>query len=126
MRRILRWILAIIGLAVLITAAFAAVTWEMYIAHPRFLAPEARARHAQMLASGLTLVTPPGPGPFPTVLLIHGCGGLHAASGPNPIMDEYAHSAVEAGWAAAIIDSYGPREWQATWARRRPSLSRPR
>jgi dienelactone hydrolase len=119
MRRILRWILAIAGLAVLVAAAFAAVTWEVYIAHPRFLAPEERARHAQMLASGLALVTPPGRGPFPTVLLIHGCGGLNGAHGPNPIMDEYARSAVEAGWAAAILDSYGPRDWAAPWARRR-------
>jgi dienelactone hydrolase len=34
-------------------------------------------------------------------------------------MDEYARSAVEAGWAAAILDSYSPRRWEAPWARRR-------
>jgi dienelactone hydrolase len=34
-------------------------------------------------------------------------------------MDEYARSAVEAGWAAAILDSYSPRHWEAPWARRR-------
>jgi dienelactone hydrolase len=65
------------------------------------------------------LVTPSGTGPFPTVLLIHGCGGLHGDKGPNPIMEEYAASAVEAGWAAAILDSYAPRRWEAPWARRR-------
>jgi dienelactone hydrolase len=34
-------------------------------------------------------------------------------------MAEYARSAVKAGWAAAILDSYSPRHWEAPWARRR-------
>jgi dienelactone hydrolase len=34
-------------------------------------------------------------------------------------MDEYARSAVDAGWAAAILDSYGPRRWPPAWARTR-------
>jgi dienelactone hydrolase len=111
--------LAGLGLALLAGVAAVAVTWFTVIKHPRFLAPSARSSHAQLLAGGLELVTPPGPGPFPTVLLIHGCGGLRGAKGPNPIMDEYARSAVEAGWAAAILDSYSPRNWEAAWARRR-------
>ncbi|HEX5264293.1 MAG TPA: dienelactone hydrolase family protein [Phenylobacterium sp.] len=114
-----RRILAGLVLVLLLVAAGAGVTYFNWIAHPRFLAPAARASHAQMMAPGLELVTPSGPGPFPTVLLIHGCGGLHGAHGPNPIMDEYAASAVKAGWAGAILDSYGPRDWEAPWARRR-------
>ena len=119
MRTIRRWILAALGLALLAAAVAAAVTYERYIRHPAFLAAPARASHARLLAPGLQLVTPPGAGPFPTVLLVHGCGGLHGEDGPNPIMDEYARSAVEAGWAAAILDSYAPRQWEAPWARRR-------
>lgn len=114
-----RRILVGVGLLVLAAVVALAVIYFTMIAHPRFLTPSARASHAQLMASGLKLVTPPGPGPFPTVLLIHGCGGLEAAQGPNPIMDEYARSAVEAGWAAAILDSYGPRGWPAPWARPR-------
>lgn len=114
-----RRILAGLGAALLVGVFAVAVVYATVIRNPRFLEPSARASHAQLLAGGLELVTPPGPGPFPTVLLIHGCGGLHGAHGPNPIMDEYARSAVEAGWAAAILDSYGPRNWEATWARRR-------
>lgn len=113
-----RRILAGLGLVLLIAAGAAAVIYFTMIRDPLFLAPAARASHAQFMASGLKLVTPTGPGPFPTVLLIHGCGGLRAASGPNPIMDEYARSAVEAGWAGAILDSYGPRGWNPVWARR--------
>jgi dienelactone hydrolase len=119
MRPILRWSLGALGLVLLVVAGAAAVIYERYIGHPRFLAAAARASRAKLLAPGLELVTPPGTGPFPTVLLIHGCGGLHGDKGPNPIMDEYAGSAVQAGWAGAILDSYGPRQWEAPWARRR-------
>lgn len=117
--RLGRWILAGLGLVILGLAAAVAVAYLTLVRYPTFLEPAARASHAQMMAPGLHLVTPSGPGPFPTVLLIHGCGGLRAASGPNPIMDEYAASAVEAGWAAAILDSYAPRGWPAPWARTR-------
>lgn len=119
MRAALRWSLAALGLALLAAAGGAAITYDRYIRNPAFLAASARASHARLLASGLELVTPPGAGPFPTVLLVHGCGGLHGEKGPNPIMDEYARSAVAAGWAAAILDSYAPRQWEAPWARRR-------
>src|SRR5215472_16512378 len=114
-----RSILMSLGVVLLAAAGVAALTWDRYIAHPRFLAAAARAAHARLLAPGLELVTPPGAGPFPTVLLVSGCGGLHGDKGPNPIMDEYARSAVEAGWAAAILDSYSPRGWEPTWARTR-------
>jgi dienelactone hydrolase len=106
------------GVIVLIAAgAIGAYLWTGE--HPSFLTREARAIHAKFMAQGLKLVTPLGPGPFPTVLLVPGCGGLRGDRGPNPIMDEYAQSAVEAGWAAAILDSYGPRGWDAAWARKR-------
>ena len=104
-------------IALLVAAAIAAYVWKG--SHPSFLAQQPRAEHARFMASGLKLHTPPGPGPFPTVLLIPGCGGIRRGLGPNPIMDEYAQSALKAGWAAAILDSYGPRGWDPDWARRR-------
>lgn len=119
-----RRILLRLGLALLVVVAVIAAVSVWRVQHPRFLGPEARKEHARFLAPGLTLVTPPGPGPFPTVLLIHGCGGLQGEHGPNPIMDEYARSAVQAGWAGAILDSYGPRGWKATWARRQVCTGR--
>jgi len=114
-----RWMLAGGVLGVLAGVALAAAIYLRIVAHPAFLAPSVRASHAQFMAPGMALVTPPGPGPFRTVLLIHGCGGLQGVNSPNPIMDEYARSAVEAGWAAAILDSYGPRHWGSSWARNR-------
>jgi dienelactone hydrolase len=112
-------LLVVLVLAALAGAAFLAVSYAAANSSRRILAPGERARHAQFIASGLSLVTPPGSGPFPTVLLIPGCGGLTGYAGHNPIMDEYARSAVEAGWAAAILDSYAPRDWAPNWARRR-------
>jgi dienelactone hydrolase len=119
MRNVLRWIWR--GLAVLLAAGLLLIglAYAIAVLHPQFLTAAARASHARLMSSGLKLVTPPGRGPFPTVLLIHGCGGLSGIDQPNPIMDEYARSAVQAGWAAAILDSYSPRGWQAPWARSR-------
>jgi dienelactone hydrolase len=46
---------------------------------------------------------PPGEGPFPVVLLFHGCGGV------RQIMDDYAREATKAGVATMIVDSHTPR-----------------
>jgi len=118
-RRVLVWILAgVVALALLVVTGLFAIRFTM-IDDPGFLAPGARKAHAQFMAAGLAVTTPQGPGPFPAVLLVPGCGGLRGDTAPNPIMDEYARSAVEAGWAAAILDSYGPRHWGSSWARNR-------
>ncbi len=42
-------------------------------------------------------------GPVPAVILMSGCGGL------RQIQDDYAAIAVDQGWAAAIVDSFGAR-----------------
>jgi dienelactone hydrolase len=116
---LLGWILAGLAAIVVLAGLAVATIYFTMIDDPGFLSPKARQEHAQFIAAGLSVTTPPGPGPFPTVLLVPGCGGLRGDNGPNPIMDEYARSAVEAGWAAAILDSYGPRHWDASWARNR-------
>ncbi len=46
---------------------------------------------------------PEGPGPFPTALILHGCGGK------TPFLEAYAATAVAAGWAAVVVDSLAPR-----------------
>jgi len=52
---------------------------------------------------GLTVLRPPGPGPFPVVLQLHGCAG------PQPFQKVYAQAAVNAGAAVVIVDSFRPR-----------------
>lgn len=63
------------------------------------------------LAPEAELLTPSGRGPFPTVLIFHGCGGLRAH------LYAYARSAVAAGWAALLVDSFAPRGWSRDHAR---------
>ncbi|SHI96422.1 Dienelactone hydrolase [Roseomonas rosea] len=46
---------------------------------------------------------PPGPGPFPAVVLLHGCSGI------TPNMARWAARLVEWGQAALVLDSFGPR-----------------
>jgi dienelactone hydrolase len=55
------------------------------------------------LQTGVTIRTPPGDGPFPVAVLLHGCGGV------RPFLERYADAAVEAGAAAVILDSLEPR-----------------
>lgn len=49
------------------------------------------------------LAQPPGTGPFPAVVLLHGCGGFHAA------MVSWADRLSRWGYVALALDSFGPR-----------------
>lgn len=46
---------------------------------------------------------PDGAGPFPVVMMLHGCGG------PRPFIEDMADVAVSAGAAALVIDSFAHR-----------------
>ena len=46
---------------------------------------------------------PEGEGPFPVALILHGCGGK------TPFLETYAQTAVDAGYAAIVVDSLKPR-----------------
>ncbi len=68
---------------------------------------------AERIMPGFDLRLPAGASaddPAPIVLLFHGCGGLVGPNGERKtIMDSYADAAVEAGFAAAVVDSFTPR-----------------
>jgi dienelactone hydrolase len=53
---------------------------------------------------------PDGEGPFPAVLMFHGCGGRRA------FLDRYMDVIVGTGVAAVSIDSFAPRGWSRTRA----------
>lgn len=66
-------------------------------------------------ASGLTLhaqlYKPEGDGPFPTVIALHGCGGLGGQSEPvQPRYRDWAEQLLKTGHAVLLPDSYGSRE----------------
>lgn len=61
------------------------------------------AQRATMLAPHFTLMRPEGEGPFPVVILLHGCGGRRA------FLDHWGEVIQRAGLAALIVDSLRPR-----------------
>jgi len=50
-----------------------------------------------------TLVRPPGDGPFPAVVELHGCGGLDGQ------FFRWARWLADRGYVALVVDSFGPR-----------------
>lgn len=57
------------------------------------------------------LFKPDGDGPFPTVIALHGCGGLGGHSEPvQPRYRDWAEQLLKAGQAVLLPDSYGSRE----------------
>jgi dienelactone hydrolase len=57
------------------------------------------------------LYKPDGDGPFPTVIALHGCGGLGGRSEPvQSRYREWAELLLKAGDAVLLPDSYGSRE----------------
>jgi dienelactone hydrolase len=57
------------------------------------------------------LFKPDGAGPFPTVIALHGCGGLNGQSDQiQPRYRDWAEQLLKAGNAVLLPDSYGSRE----------------
>jgi dienelactone hydrolase len=57
------------------------------------------------------LYKPDGTGPFPTVIALHGCGGLAGRSEPiQPRYRDWAEQLLKDGNAVLLPDSYGSRE----------------
>ena len=58
-----------------------------------------------------SFIRPEGNGPFPTVIALHGCGGLGGHSEPvQPRYSEWAEVLLKHGDAVLLPDSYGSRE----------------
>src|SRR5437868_8531213 len=82
-------------------------------------APLPAPHQVDIPASGLTLhaqlYKPEGDGPFPTVIALHGCGGLSGQS--EPVLSRYrdwAEQLLKAGHAVLLPDSYGSRSEEHT------------
>ena len=78
-------------------------------------APEIAPHQVEIpLSSGTLhaqLFKPAGEGPFPTVIALHGCGGLGGHADPVlPRYRDWAERLLKAGNAVLLPDSYGSRE----------------
>jgi dienelactone hydrolase len=83
----------------------------------------ARAEHGTL---PVTIVRPDGAGPFPFVVLLHGCGGLRAPAMWTQWINPWSELFRRNGVGTAIVDSFGPRGVEqvcrgnvAAWAARR-------
>jgi dienelactone hydrolase len=86
---------------------------------------EGRARAAAG-SLPVTVLRPDGAGPFPFVVLLHGCGGLHREAMWSNWVTPWADLFRARGIGTAVVDSFGPRGVQqvctgdvAAWAARR-------
>lgn len=102
MKLVIRIMIGALGVLAVLLAGAAA--WFLYPG-PRTTLEE----HVARLDGGFEFVLPDSEGPHPVVLLFHGCGGLVGEEGEKLIMQRYARTAAEAGYAAVIVDSFGPR-----------------
>ena len=47
---------------------------------------------------------PAGRGPFPAVVILHGCGGL------SPQLERWSRWFADRGYVGMVVDSFGPRK----------------
>jgi dienelactone hydrolase len=78
-------------------------------------APLPAPHQVDIPAASLTLhaqlYKPTGEGPFPTVIALHGCGGLGTQSEPVlPRYRDWAEELLKSGHAVLLPDSYGSRD----------------
>jgi len=57
------------------------------------------------------LYRPPGAGPFPAIVMMHGCSGMWMKNGttPTPNYRFWAEHFAALGYVAVLVDSFGPR-----------------
>jgi dienelactone hydrolase len=71
-------------------------------------AEEGRRKAANGLLP-MTIYRPEGAGPFPFVVLLHGCGGLYREAMWTAWVKPWAEVFREHGIGTAVVDSFGPR-----------------
>jgi dienelactone hydrolase len=92
-----------IALLTLVAATFGAAAAPSAVSHEITIPEGSATLRAQ-------LFKPEGDGPFPTIIALHGCGGLAGRSEPVlPRYRDWAEQFVKEGKAVLLPDSYGSR-----------------
>lgn len=77
--------------------------------------PVARPGVVRFAGPGIELAAvlgrPEGAGPFPAIVMLHGCSGLWTAAGdrPTPLYRFWAEHFRRQGYMTLLVDSFGPR-----------------
>jgi dienelactone hydrolase len=93
----------------------AAIAWlTLFAVAPAAAAPAPSSNQVEIPSGNVTLraqlFKPAGEGPFPTVIALHGCGGLSTRSEPVlPRYRDWAEQLVRSGSAVLLPDSYASR-----------------
>src|SRR6266498_742884 len=89
-------------------------------------AAEERGKKAANGSLPVNIYRPDGAGPFPFIVLLHGCGGLHREAMWSAWVEPWADVFRAHGVGTAVVDSFGPRRVDqvctgnvAAWAMRR-------
>lgn len=92
----------------LLAAVFLVMALPVFASEPETVTFEGSLKYQgkAVILSG-ELVRPQGDGPFPAVVLMHGCGGLSATVRHG--LRKHARHLNESGFVALILDSFGPR-----------------
>lgn len=97
----MKWaVLAALAVVTLIAAIFLAAWAELSGASAE---RRSFADLKSLVGQNLKVYRPDGAGPFPVVLMFHGCGGV------REVQDDYAKIAQGAGVMAIVVDSMTPR-----------------
>lgn len=90
------------------------------LAAPPAAAERVAFKSADGTEIGGELFLPKGAGPHPAVVMLHGCAGyrLRRSGAMTPIYTFWSGFVVERGFAALIVDSFGPRGIDEICARR--------
>lgn len=84
-------------------------------AAPAGAPPVAPPGHVRFSGMGIELAAvlgrPEGAGPFPAIVMLHGCSGLWTATGdrPTPLYRFWAEHFRRRGYVTLLVDSFGPR-----------------
>jgi dienelactone hydrolase len=111
------WIRQVGLVGVLVAFASGASAGRQNVDVPAQHVPASRPPDGKLTA---VLVTPDGPGPFPTVIVLHGCGGLSS----NQTL--WATRLRDWGYAALVLDSFTARGVRSVCAPSMQPLVTPR
>lgn len=100
---------ALLGALVLLAPSSAGATYETeWVEFPALKAFEGKPVTLQAL-----LFKPPGAGPFPAVVLLHGCGGMLTSQGYETRSYRFWLDLLASnGYAALLVDSFNPRGYR--------------
>jgi dienelactone hydrolase len=95
------------------------------------LAASAAGQSVNLPGPGIELAgvlhRPDGKGPFPAIVLLHGCGGLWGKDGrPTPSYTFWAEHFRSQGFVALLLDSFGPRGEKEICTQKQRSISEAR